>query len=556
MPLSPEAPAWAAEIALAYESTAQGQFILSGNVHDRLPVNGALVNLGGFIEKELLAGFQVIFAFDLGNGLRVTRGAELLEGWSGAKRLDPTIRQPLAAIELVSSFLRYRANLRALGQEKQVMHVACVLRDADDILPATGGWSYEQGGMASLLRDWAGEAPFSDLPFVSLIIADNLNDLHPSLALNPRAARVKVPLPDTDMLTRALKLLRRDQGAAFDVSMGDDGKMAAALTGVAINAVETLCKQRAHQKQPIKTDDLVDIKKQLVERESANLIEFIESKRTLADYEGQPALKTWLQQDVTLWQAGDLKALPKGYLICGPVGTGKTYLVECLAGEAGIPVVKLKNFRDRWVGSSEGNLEKIIGLVRALGRCMVFIDEADQALGRRTSDSGDSGLSGRIYSMIAQEMSDPDTRGHVIWILASSRPDMIEVDLKRPGRVDVKIPLLPTTTIEESARLLRALCKRLGLAVTVEQLTALGKKIPLLLTPGAAEAIAVKAYRMSRTKNLEPIKAIEDCLTGYQPPVPEDVLQFQMAIAVREATDLAFVPESLRKIAEKADALA
>jgi hypothetical protein len=431
-----------------------------------------------------------------------------------------------------------------------------VLRDADDILPATGGWSYELGGMASLLRDWAGEAPFCDLPFVSLIIADNLNDLHPSVALNPRAARVKVPLPDTDMLARALKLLRRDRGAAFDASMSDDGKMAAALTGVAINAVETLCKQRAHQKQPIKNDDLVDIKKQLVERESANLIEFIESKRTLADYEGQQALKTWLQQDVALWQAGDLKALPKGYLICGPVGTGKTYLVECLAGEAGIPVVKLKNFRDRWVGSSEGNLEKIIGLVRALGRCMVFIDEADQALGRRTSDSGDSGLSGRIYSMIAQEMSDPDTRGHVIWILASSRPDMIEVDLKRPGRVDVKIPLLPTTTIEESAKLLRALCKRLGLVVTVEQLTALGKKIPLLLTPGAAEAIAVKAYRMARTKNLEPIKAIEDCLTGYQPPVPEDVLLFQMQIAVREATDLAFVPESLRKIAEKTDALA
>ncbi len=125
MPLSPEAPAWAAEIALAYESTAQGQFILSGNVHDRLPVGGSLVNLGGFIEKELLAGFQVIFSFDLGNGLRVTRGGDLLEGWSGAKRLDPTIRQPLAAIELVSSFLRYRANLRALGQEKQPVHVAC-----------------------------------------------------------------------------------------------------------------------------------------------------------------------------------------------------------------------------------------------------------------------------------------------------------------------------------------------------------------------------------------------------------------------------------------------
>jgi SpoVK/Ycf46/Vps4 family AAA+-type ATPase len=554
MPLSPEAPAWAAEIALAYESTAQGQFILSGNVHDRLPVGGSLVNLGGFIEKELLAGFQVIFSFDLGNGLRVTRGGDLLEGWSGAKRLDPTVRQPLPAIELVSSFVRYRANLRALGQEKQAMHVACILRDADDILPATGGWSYELGGMASLLRDWAGEAPFSSHPFVSLIIADNLNDLHPSVALNPRAARVKVPLPDTGMLTRALALLRKDNAAAFDSGMKGESNMAAALTGVAVTAVETLTKQRAHQKQPIRNDDLVKIKKELVERESANLIEFIESKRTLADYEGQQALKTWLQQDVALWQAGDLKALPKGYLICGPVGTGKTYLVECLAGEAGIPVVKLKNFRDRWVGSSEGNLEKIIGLVRALGRCMVFIDEADQTLGRRSSDSSDSGLSGRIYSMIAQEMSDPDTRGHVVWILASSRPDMIEVDLKRPGRVDVKVPLLPTTTPEESAKLLRALCKRMGLEVTKEQLVTLGDKLPLLLTPGAAEAIAVKAYRLARTEKLEPIQAIDACLTSYQPPVPEDVLRFQMQIAIREATDLAFVPESLRKLAGKADA--
>jgi hypothetical protein len=547
MPLSPDAPGWAAEIALAYESTAQGQFILSGNVHDRLPLNGALVNLARFIETELLSGFQVIFAFDLGNGLKVVRGAELLGEWSGKRALDANVRQPLAAVELVSSYLRYIANLRALRQGEPP-NVACLLRGADEIVPVTGGWSYELGGIASLLRDWASEAPFCDLPFVSLLIADNLNDLHPSVALNPRAARIKVPLPSTAVLTAALGLLRRDQPAAFEA--GDDGAIAAALTGVAVSAVEAMCKQRAHQRRPIAPADLVDIKKDLVERESSGLIEFIESKRTLADYEGQEALKAWLRQDAALWNAGDLKALPKGYLVCGPVGTGKTFLVECLAGEAGVPVVKLKNFRDRWVGSSEGNLEKIIGLVRALGRCMVFIDEADQALGRRTTDSGDSGLSGRIYAMIAQEMGDSSTRGRVIWILATSRPDLIEVDLKRPGRVDVKIPLFPTTEADESARLLRALCKRVGLDVSEEQLLQLGTKVPLLLTPGAAEAIAAKAYRVARTQSLDPIKAIEACLTGYQPPVPDDVLRFQMQLAAREATDLTFVPESLRKLAE------
>ena len=45
--------------------------------------------------------------------------------------------------------------------------------------------------------------------------------------------------------------------------------------------------------------------------------------------------KTWLRQDIALWRAGDLAALPMGYLFCGPVGTGKTFMVECLAGEAG-----------------------------------------------------------------------------------------------------------------------------------------------------------------------------------------------------------------------------
>jgi hypothetical protein len=121
------------------------------------------------------------------------------------------------------------------------------------------------------------------------------------------------------------------------------------------------------------------------------------------------------------------------------------------------------------------------------------------------------------------------------------------VDLKRPGRIDVKVPLLPTTTVAESAQLLRALLKRFDLAPTIEQITALDP--PILLTPGAAEAIAVKAYRLSRTGNLAAIDALKACLQGYQPPVPPDVLEFQMRIAIREATDLQFVPEALRPLA-------
>jgi SpoVK/Ycf46/Vps4 family AAA+-type ATPase len=238
-----------------------------------------------------------------------------------------------------------------------------------------------------------------------------------------------------------------------------------------------------------------------------------------------------------------------GYLLCGPIGTGKTFLVECLAGEAGVPVVKLKNFREKWVGSSEGNLEKIFRLIRALGRCIVFVDEADQTLGRRDSGNNDSGLSGRLYAMIAQEMSDTANRGKVVWVLASSRPDLIEADLKRPGRIDLRVPILPTTTRAESRELIAALARRYELTISSSELQQVEPALPVMLTPGAAEALVMKAYRVARTQNVTGATALENCLNGYQNPVPEDVLDRQMRLAVREATDLSFVPESLRHLA-------
>ena len=540
-------PAWLEELRLAYESGAHGQFVLYGNVADRFALDGRLVSLTRYLDAKLLGTFDIVFLYDPGNGLSLLRGGERFAQWPAAEKIHPWPHDPREAVELISRYQRYRANLQALGRGDNE-HVAVILRGAELVLPASRQGDFATASLASLVRDWAAEPPFVDMAFASLLIADNLNDLHPLVANNPRIDRVQVLLPDAVSLGQCLAQLRIDHPAAFAT---EDRGTVLALAGVSLSALASLVKRRAHEGKVLGAQDWIEAKKELVENDSAGLVEFIESKRTLDDYHAQEALKVWLRQDMALWQAADLRALPKGYIFCGPVGTGKTYLVECLAGEAGVPVVKLKNFRDRWVGSSEGNLEKIFRLIRGLGRCIVFIDEADQTLGKRDGGSGDSGLSGRLYSMIAQEMGDADNRGKVIWILASSRPDLIEVDLKRPGRVDVKIPLLPTTTVEESASLLKALLKRFDL--TLESSALVKLSLPLLLTPGAAEALAVKVYRQVRTSQMEPLAALRHCLQGYQPPVAEQVLRMQMSIAIREATDMAFVPESLRHLAEFPD---
>jgi hypothetical protein len=536
------------DLNVAFESGASGQFILYGNVHDRLAVGGRLVNIERYIQDELLASFDVVFAYDLGNGLTVERGSERLVQWiPAAMRSLP--QQPLEAIRFISRYGRYLANLNAIGRAENVQ-VAIIIRGADQLLPADGN-GYEHGSLTSLIREWGSAAPFTQLSFVSLLIADNLNDLEPLIAFAPQSTLVRIPLPSQSELQSAVALLQKDFPQT--IPRGTDlGALAAAMTGVSVNTLQQLTKIRAHTRQELCQADFAALKKEMVEHDAPGLVEFIESRRTLEDYHGQDALRKWLRQDVTLWRANDLKALPMGYLLCGPIGTGKTFLVECLAGEAGVPVVKLKNFRDKWVGSSEGNLEKILRLIRALGRCIVFIDEADQTLGRRESSPGDSGLSGRLYSMIAQEMSDTSNRGKVIWVLASSRPDLIEVDLKRPGRIDLKVPILPTTTPGEATGLIAALARRYDLTIEPDELETLQPRLPNLLTPGAAEALVVKAYRVARTENASGATALARALHDYQNPVPADILEKQMRLAVREATDLSFVPEALRYLATDA----
>jgi hypothetical protein len=550
-PTPPDLPPWASEVIDLYEAGACAQFILHGNVDDLvlLPVSGAaprIVALDGFLRERLLARFDVVISYDLGNGIRVEKGGERFAEWPPAAKEAALPKTPREAIQVLTVYLRFCANLARLKPDKAT-RVAVIVKNAGLIVPpSAGGANYELSAIASQLREWAADPTIADQHCATFLLTENLNDLHPLVARNPQAACVAVPLPQQAELVPALNFLGTLYPLPLKPFAAKLTEPAAALAGATLSSIETLLQTRQHHAKELTPQDLVALKKDLVEKDAQGLIEFVKSDRSLDDLHGQAAIKAWLRQDIALWRAGDLAALPMGYLFCGPVGTGKTFMVECLAGEAGVPVVKMKNFRDKWVGSTESNLEKIFRLLDALGRCIVFVDEADQALGRRNADSGDSGVSGRVYGMMAERMSDSRNRGRILWALATSRPDLVEVDLKRPGRVDVKIPLFPTATPEEGYQLIRALAKRRGVALEETLPETCRKSIPDLLTPGAAEALSVKLYRALKTGAASPNEALAAALRDYQPPVPLTVLQDQIALAVAEATDLGFVPERFR----------
>jgi hypothetical protein len=548
--MSASLPPWAQKLVSLYESHAANQFVLFGNVNDRfvLPLEPeSLGTLYDFLRKVMMPGFDIILSYDLGNGVRIEKGADIFSKWQGFKEHPELPRQPRAAVEFLTRFFRYSANLAGLGQQSH--RVGLYMKAAHLVAPALpGALNYDFNALAMLIRDWASDDQLAQHTLVTFLIAENVNDLHPLIVDNPRASAIEIPLPPPAELRAALGHL----ASSFRTALGNFEDrldlLAHELTGATLSSVEGMLRIKNHERDPLEPADLVSLKKELVEKDAAGLIEFIESRRTLDDVHAQDKLKSWLRQDIALWRSNDVEALPMGYLICGPVGTGKTYLVECLAGEAGVPVVKLKNFRDKWVGSTEGNLEKIFRLLKGLGRCFVFIDEADQALGKREAGTSDSGLSGRIYGMFAQQMSDTANRGRIVWVLASSRPDLIEVDLKRPGRVDVKIPIFPTTTAHEGFALIRALARRRGVEIAESEFAELETIIPPLLTAGAAEALAVKIYRIVKTEKLAPVEALKSALDGYQNPVPLDVLNFQISLAAREASDGEFIPEPFRHL--------
>jgi SpoVK/Ycf46/Vps4 family AAA+-type ATPase len=261
-----------------------------------------------------------------------------------------------------------------------------------------------------------------------------------------------------------------------------------------------------------------------------------------------------------------------GYLIAGRIGTGKTFLVTCWAGELGIPCVVFKNFRDRWVGATESNLEKIFAILRALGQVVVFVDEADQAAGKREGGDGDSGLSGRVYSMLAKEMSDTNNRGRIIWVFATSRPDLLEVDLKRQGRLDVHIPLFPPETAQEREALLLAIARKLKFPLTADDLPPFTDD--MTLGGNELEGVLVRALRIyelsaespgSNVRSIsdpaqpgpgadaaEPrrlIKAVlADVLKEVRPNPHTRKLEYMDLVAVKECTDARFLPERFRAL--------
>ncbi len=137
--------------------------------------------------------------------------------------------------------------------------------------------------------------------------------------------------------------------------------------------------------------------------------------------------------------------IPKGILLYGKPGTGKTLIAKAIAGEAGVPFISMSGseFIEMFAGLGASRVRKLFEKARKLSPCIVFIDEIDAIGSRRTSQSGAESENNQTLNQLLVEMDGFETNQTIIVLAATNRPEMLDKALLRPGRFDRQITINP-----------------------------------------------------------------------------------------------------------------
>jgi AAA+ superfamily predicted ATPase len=552
-------------LADLYYSGSVCLFLLHGNVHDligcRPGPQQAFVSLSEFLTDQLFGSWDTVFSYDLGRGMQVEAGSdarrrqEMVE-WASSLlgNFNTWPREP----EKVLHALEHVIQRNLLQEPSRQKRVAFLFQYAQYLVPAGGIHALARGEAARLVRllSWAQNPYIKRVNMAFCLIAEKLSELNDRLVQNPHVAAIEIPLPDQSarqvFVQQTLDAFETPSSVPAqqgDMTVDAIARMSSGLNLVNLNVL--LSRTRDEHRTP-QLQQFRALKKSMIERQCQGLVTFVEPKHTLDTVVGHTAAKARLRQDAQWIGQGRLETAPMGYLICGPVGTGKTFMAQCYAGSIGIPCVTLGNFRSKFVGETEGNLEQVLNVMRSLGPVVVIIDEADAALGNRQAE-GDSGTSGRVFSMIARQMGNTDYRGRIIWMLLTSRPDLLPIDLKRQGRAEVHIPLFYPHEAQEITRMFQVLAGKNRIKLAPDAIPEADKDGGL--SGADIESILLGAQRRALTSERGAVSKedLQAAIDNFIPSAQGLEKEMQELVAVLECTDRDFLTADWRKQIEQPD---
>jgi len=531
-------------MARKYYAGESSHFLLHNNIFDLVQCGQEYISLPNYLQRELV-GTKYLVTYNRSEGICFGSGeaerafqsqlrvADPLQSRDWLKQLP---KDPARALPLIEHFLLY-------GDQ-----VAVMINFLETIVPA-GDVSYMSGEDRTnfvALQRWITSSRLLRKDNIVILIAEHLAELHPRIRENSRLAAIEIPYPDDNERTEFIRRLHSQlPQLKMDVTDEQLSMMTSGLNRVHLNS---LIRSSATESDGLTLDKIRRKKKELIEAECVGLVEFVQPRFGLESVGGMTRAKESMKSIAETIRTGAVEEAPMGILISGPVGTGKTFLAECFAHDCGLNVVAFKNFRERWVGSSEANLEKILNLLQTLAPIVVIVDEADATLGTRDS-GGDSGVDARIFSKLAASMGDTRNRGRILWILMTSRPDLLPIDLKRQGRAEEHISLFYPDSEEDRAAVVQAMLGKN--AIEHEQIDwSPITKSHLNLSGADIEGMLIRARRAARAAGRKSItqQDVERIANEFTPARDEIAIEYQVLVAARESTSREMVPEEYRHL--------
>lgn len=545
----PVLPPWAEELRFRYVSGEASMFLLHGNVRDVQPWEDAegnvhYVPLREFLERFLARTKSPVVYYNISEGAefpdrkhekRFRAVVDARRMLDGKTPLGAIPRTPTQVLPLLEDLITDSA--QASGVVVDYLETIVPMGDLGFMNDA------DKANLVSLQRLASDPALLSSANVV-VLVAENLADVHRRVTASPQLAQVHVHLPDQSARLAFIRSLDH-RGVEMELSEEQLSAVTAGLTLVQIRGLFRLARQSG---ETITFRTVSRRKKAIIEQECHGLVEFVDPDHDFSHVGGHTRLKADLMRVARAIKKGQKNRVPMGIMFVGPMGTGKTFVAEAFAAESGLTCLKFKNFREKWVGSTEGNLEKILQVVDGLGYVLLIIDEADRSMGNQGDSDG--GTSSRVIARLKEFMSNTSHRGRVVILMMTNRPDKLDTDLKRPGRFDFKIPFFHPETLEDRVSILDALRRKNKL----EMAEGCDMEEAARRTDGYSgaelEAVLLAAANRAMDEDRDIIEP-PDLLGAVEDVIPSRdtrMLEFMEMLAVFESSSKRMLPDRFRDL--------